>query len=166
MDNLAKTPGLGGRGTLLTDNPNLDADGNQVNPRRLDPASIGDVLTGDQDHGYADEQKAFHGGAMDRFVTSVGDGSGKSPTGQPCHPSDVMNHYDGNPVTALWSYAGQFAVSDNSFGTTFGPSTPGALNLVSGNTGGPTTGQPLGEQRPVDPVAVTSAVRSARAPAR
>src|SRR5258708_9332534 len=27
-------------------------------------------------------------------------------------------------------------MSDNSYGTTFGPSTPGALNLVSGSTGG------------------------------
>ena len=27
-------------------------------------------------------------------------------------------------------------MSDNSFGTTFGPSAPGAINLVSGNTGG------------------------------
>jgi phospholipase C len=27
-------------------------------------------------------------------------------------------------------------MSDNSYGTTFGPSTPGALNLVSGQTHG------------------------------
>ena len=27
-------------------------------------------------------------------------------------------------------------MSDNSFGTTFGPSTPGALNLISGQTHG------------------------------
>ncbi len=37
-------------------------------------------------------------------------------------------------VTALWNYAQHFAMSDNSFGTTFGPSTPGLLNLVAGNT--------------------------------
>ena len=46
-----------------------------------------------------------------------------------------MNYYDGNTVTALWNYAQQFAMSDNSFGTTFGPSAPGAVNLVSGDTG-------------------------------
>jgi phospholipase C len=39
-------------------------------------------------------------------------------------------------VTALWNYAQSFAMSDNSFGTTFGPSTPGAINLVSGDAGG------------------------------
>jgi phospholipase C len=47
-----------------------------------------------------------------------------------------MNYYDGNSVTGLWNYAQHFAMSDNSFGTTYGPSSPGAINLVSGNTGG------------------------------
>ena len=47
-----------------------------------------------------------------------------------------MNYYDGNTVTALWWYAQRYAMSDNSFGTTFGPSSPGAVNLVSGDTGG------------------------------
>jgi phospholipase C len=42
-----------------------------------------------------------------------------------------MGYFDGNTVTALWNYAQQFAMSDNFFGTTFGPSTPGALNLIS-----------------------------------
>jgi phospholipase C len=49
-----------------------------------------------------------------------------------------MGYYDGNTVTALWEYAQNFAMSDNSFGTTFGPSTPGALNLISGQTNGAT----------------------------
>ena len=40
-----------------------------------------------------------------------------------------MGYYDGNTVTALWNYAQHFAMSDNFFGTTFGPSTPGAINL-------------------------------------
>jgi len=31
-----------------------------------------------------------------------------------------------------------FAMSDNSYSNTFGPSTPGALNLISGNTSGAT----------------------------
>ena len=49
-----------------------------------------------------------------------------------------MGYFDGNTVTALWNYAQNFAMSDNSFDTTFGPSTPGALNLISGNTHGAT----------------------------
>jgi phospholipase C len=136
VNNLADTRGLGGHGTLLTNNPNRDAAGNQVNPRRLDPSNISDVLTCDQDHDYNDEQKAFDGGAMDKFITTVGTASGTSPTGQTCSANDVMNYYDGNTVTAMWNYAQHFAMSDNSFGTTFGPSAPGAINLVSGNTGG------------------------------
>ena len=73
-----------------------------------------------------------------------------------------MDYYDGNTVTALWNYAQHFAMSDNSFGTTFGPSTPGALNLISGQTHGvdaepgPTgraiaNGTVIGDPRP-DPV--------------
>jgi phospholipase C len=135
VNGLYDTPGLDGKGTLLTNNPNTDASGNQVNPRRLDPANINDVLLCDQDHDYNDEQKAFDGGKMDKFPTTVATSSGTSPTGQPCRASDVMNYYDGNTVTGMWNYAKNFAMSDNFFGTTFGPSAPGAVNLVSGNTG-------------------------------
>jgi phospholipase C len=46
-----------------------------------------------------------------------------------------MGYYDGNTVTALWNYAQHYAMNDNSFGTTFGPSTVGAINLISGQTG-------------------------------
>jgi len=136
VNNLADTPGAGGSGNLLTNNPNTNASGNQVNPRRLDPANINDVLTCSQDHAYNDEQKAFDGGKMDKFVTTVGSATGTNGPGQPCKASDVMNYYDGNTVTGLWNYAQHFAMSDNSFGTTFGPSSPGAVNLVSGDTGG------------------------------
>src|SRR5690349_7429588 len=129
VNNLASTPGAGGVGNLLTNNPNA------ANPRRYDPTNINDILTCDQNHNYDSEQKAFDNGKMDLFVQTVGTGSGKSNTGQPCNAADVMNYYDGNTVTAFWNYAQQFAMSDNSFSTTFGPSSPGAINLVSGNTG-------------------------------
>ena len=36
------------------------------------------------------------------------------------------------PRVGLWNYAQQYAMSDNSFGTT----SPGAINLAAGNTGG------------------------------
>ncbi|HJQ43515.1 MAG TPA: alkaline phosphatase family protein [Jatrophihabitantaceae bacterium] len=125
------TPSVNGlSGTLLTANPN------GVNPRRYSGSAVGDVLTCDQDHNYSDEQKAFDGGAMDKFPQTVGTGGGKSPTGAPCVAGDVMNYYDGNTVTALWNYAQRYAMSDNSYGTTFGPSSPGAINLASGMTGG------------------------------
>jgi phospholipase C len=63
-----------------------------------------------------------------------------SSTSANCAPdkSTVMGYFDGNTVTALWNYAQHFAMSDNSFGTSYGPSTPGAINLISGNTHGVT----------------------------
>ena len=127
------TPSVNGlSGSLLTANPNGS------NPRRLDPSNINDVLTCDQNHDYTPEQYAFDNGKMDRFTAAGGTATttGTSPTGQACQASDVMNYYDGNTVTALWNYAQNFALNDNSFGTTFGPSAPGAINLVSGSTGG------------------------------
>jgi phospholipase C len=66
----------------------------------------------------------------------------------------VMGYYDGNTVTALWNYAQHFAMSDRSFSTTFGPSTPGALNLVAGQTWGATVtaGNPSGNVTAIDPI--------------
>lgn len=119
----ANTPSVNGLNeALLQHNPNAD------NPHRLDRSQ---ALTCDQDHGYTDEQKAYDHGLADKFVESV---SGSSCTDK----STVMDYYDGNTVTAIWNYAQHFALSDNSYGTTFGPSTPGALNLVSGQTHGVT----------------------------
>ena len=48
----------------------------------------------------------------------------------------VMDYYDGNTVTALWNYAQHFSLNDNSYDDQFGPSSPGAINLVSGDTEG------------------------------
>ena len=48
----------------------------------------------------------------------------------------VMGYYDGNTVTAFWNYAQHYAMSDNSYGTNFGPSTDGALNVISGQLNG------------------------------
>ena len=106
---------------LLSQNPN------SRNPKRLDRAQ---ALTCDMDHNYLAEQKAADGGQMDQFVENT--------EGSNCGEVSVMDYYDGNTVTALWNYAQHFAMSDNSFGTTYGPSTPGALNLVSGQTHGAT----------------------------
>jgi phospholipase C len=42
----------------------------------------------------------------------------------------------------MWNYAQQYAMSDNAWDTVFGPSTPGALNLISGQTHGFTASDP------------------------
>jgi phospholipase C len=113
------TPGVNGlTENLLSENPN------SFNPFRLDRSQ---ALICDQDHDYTAEQLAFDGGLMDGFPQFTGACADKSLP---------MGYYDGNTVTALWNYAQNYAMSDNSFNTTFGPSTPGALNLVSGQTHG------------------------------
>ncbi len=107
------------------------------NPNSAQPFRLGrdQAQTCDQDHTYTDEQKAFNSGLMDQFVETVGRGAGTcADYGK--GKGLVMGYYDGNTVTAMWNYAQHFAMSDNSYGTTFGPSTPGALNLVSGQTHG------------------------------
>jgi phospholipase C len=123
------TPSVNGlTDALLNSNPNT------ANPQRLDRSQ---AVTCDQDHAYTDEQKAFDAGLMDKFVQFT---SGGSCTDK----SIVMDYYDGNTVTALWNYAQHFAMSDNSYSTGFGPSTVGALNLISGQTHGATTGNVAG----------------------
>ena len=128
---------------LLHHNPNLS------NPQRLDPAQ---ASTCDQDHGYTAEQAAFDHGLMDSFVQNTGHGL----TLQQCLASEAnpapatgtspnyaaMDYYDGNTVTGLWNYAQRFALSDNSYGTNFGPSSPGAVNVTAGNTYGAICGPP------------------------
>jgi len=66
-----------------------------------------------------------------------------------------MGYFDGSTVTALWNYAQHFAMSDRSFNTTFGPSTPGALNLISGQTHGAT---PADLSTPFGPDSVAGSV--------
>jgi len=121
-------------GVLLTDNPNRNNPGNAsnaINPFRLSPSQ---AATCDQDHNYGHEQQAFDQGLMDLFPATVGVGSCKQPYDWGKSQGLVMGYFDGNTVTALWNYAQNYAMSDNSFGTTFGPSTPGLLNLIAGNT--------------------------------
>jgi phospholipase C len=106
---------------LLTNNTNA------YQPFRFDRSQ---AVTCDMDHDYLAEQKAYHGGLLDKFVEFTGS------TDRGCNPKQVMGYYDGNTVTALWNYAQHFSMSDNSYSSTFGPSTPGAINLVSGQTHG------------------------------
>ena len=131
-----KITSSGPTGPLLTSNPN------EFNPERL---THSEALTCDQNHSYTPEQKAVDNGKMDLFVQNTG---ADTCTGQPIlfgEPGLVMDYYDGNTVTALWNYAQNYAMSDNNYDSVFGPSTPGALNLIAGNDSGgyavnPTTG--------------------------
>jgi phospholipase C len=116
------TPSVNGlNSTLLSQNPN------SANPVRLDRSHI---ITCDMNHSYTAEQKAYNRGSVDKFVEFTGSNASG------CDPKQVMGYFDGNTVTALWNYAQHYAMSDNFFATTYGPSVLGHINLVSGNTHG------------------------------
>jgi phospholipase C len=126
---------------LLNNNPNNNQtapnNGKQngtaaSNPFRLSPSQ---VLTNDQGHNESPEESAYDNGRMDGFPAWVGT-SAPPPAGLLNNQALVMGYFDGNTTTALWNYAQNFALNDNHYTTQFGPSTPGAINLISGQTNG------------------------------
>ena len=127
------TPAVNGLNfTLLYQNPN------SANPVRIDRSPS---VTCSMNHGYTPEQNAYHGG-VDKFVEFAGPTAPEFCTDM-LHKQLVMGYYDGNTVTAVWNYAQHFAMSDNFFGTTYGPSVLGHLNLISGNTHGAVIVNPI-----------------------
>ncbi len=136
----------GPAGPLLTSNPN------QYNPQRL---THSEALTCDQNHGYTAEQEAEDSGNMDMFVQDT-EQDDCSTTGEFYGPPGiVMDYYDGNTVTAEWNYAQHFAMSDNNWDTTYGPSTEGAISVASGLSSGGAAVTPTG-QATTDTGAVTT----------
>jgi phospholipase C len=135
---LPNTPSVNGLGNaLLNNNPNLNPlnGAGASNPFRFDRSQAN---TQDMDHDYMAEQLAFDGGVMDLFPANTGS-AGPPPSAPPAvvlTTGQVMGYFDGNTVTAIWNYAQHFAMSDNSYSTNFGPSTVGAINLISGQTNG------------------------------
>ncbi len=135
---------------LLTSNPNANPNApvapnssrlngaDAANPFRLSPKQ---ATTADQGHNDMPEQAAYNNGNMDGFPAWVG-AAGAASSGPLPPPAAVatkgltMGYYDGNTVTALWNYAQHYAMNDNSYSTQFGPSSPGAINLISGQANG------------------------------
>ncbi|HEY2574969.1 MAG TPA: alkaline phosphatase family protein, partial [Streptosporangiaceae bacterium] len=118
--------------------------------------SPADALTCDQNHAYQAEQLAFDNLSMDMFVQFT---DHDTCTGQPTlfgTTGLAMDYFDGNTVTALWNYAQNYAMSDNNYDTNFGPSTPGALNLISGDDGGGFAVSPATGQKESDPGSIGS----------
>jgi phospholipase C len=135
---LPNTPTVNGFNPgLLTNNPNLNpANGaGAANPFRL---NRNQALTADQNHSYGPEQASFDHGLMDLFPSKTGAAGGTPNLYPPVVNTTglVMGYFDGNTVTAMWNYAQHFALNDNSYNTQFGPSSPGAVNLISGQTNG------------------------------
>jgi phospholipase C len=117
-------PAPGGSSPILVPDPNGAA-----NPFRM---TRDQIVTCSNNHDYRGEQITTDAGFMDKFPqVNNSNGAGCSNDG-----STVMGYFDGNTVTAMWNWAQRFAMSDNNWGTTYGPSTPGAVNLVAGQTAG------------------------------
>ena len=120
---------------LLRNNPNLTNVANgadAADPFRLDRTQAN---TSDQGHAYTPEEQAYDGGRADLFPKYTGKGT-SGGVGAFGTRGQVMGYIDGNTVTALWNYAQHFAMNDNAYTDTYGPSTPGALNVISGQTNG------------------------------
>ena len=134
---VSKTPAVNNlaRAHLLTNNPNFSNKENgagATNPFRLDRTQ---AATADQNHAYTAEQQASDAGKMDLFPKFTGKGT-PGGVGAFATQGQVMGYFDGNTVTAMWHYAQHFAMSDNAWTDTYGPSTPGALEVVAGQTNG------------------------------
>jgi phospholipase C len=108
-----------------------------ANPFRLAPSQ---AATADMNHSPKPEQVAYDNGKVDQFPGSTGTAgpppSATSESNAALTKGLVMGYFDGNTVTALWNYANHFALNDNTYTSQFGPSTPGAINLISGQTNG------------------------------
>jgi len=118
-------------------------------PFRLDRSQAN---TKSQNHSYGPEQLADDNLKMDAFplftsASSIIAGS----TGQFGSSAQVLGYFDGNTVTAYWNLAQNFAMNDNAWTDTFGPSTPGAIEVISGQNQGVTV-----TPNPKNPTVTTS----------
>jgi len=82
--------------------------------------------------------KSDHG-RMDQFVAyeekNLVDNSGTSPGYARQMGMLTMAHEDCNTIPFLWMYAHRFALYDHIFQAMYGPSTPGNIDLIAGQTG-------------------------------
>lgn len=121
--------------TLLSMNGNASVALNgtdAANPFRLDRSQAN---TQSQNHAYTAEQKAYDNGKADLFPVNTGKGT-TGGAGAFGTKGQVMGYFDGNTVTAFWNYAQNFAMNDNAYTDSYGPSTNGAINVISGQTNG------------------------------
>ena len=102
-------------------------------PQRRQPAAAGPGAAQrcGSNHGYTAEQQAVDQGRIDQFVEETGNHARRlRPDARRWTTSTAT------PSPRCGTTRSTSRMSDNSFGTTYGPSTAGALNLVSGQTHG------------------------------
>jgi phospholipase C len=131
---LSTSPNTAGRTVGAVTIAGLGLPAADLLPFRLDRSQAN---TSSQNHAYAAEQLAYNNGAMDSFPLFTASGSTiAGSTGAFATKGQVLGYFDGNTVTALWNYAQNFAMNQNAYTDTYGPSTPGALEVISGQNNG------------------------------
>ena len=95
--------------------------------------------TRDADHSRVALLAKTDGGRMDRFVsyeeTNLVNAAGYSPGAAREVGILTMAHEDCNTVPFLWMYAHRFTIYDHIFQAMYGPSTPGNIDLIAGQSG-------------------------------
>ncbi|MGB6974972.1 MAG: alkaline phosphatase family protein [Terracidiphilus sp.] len=95
--------------------------------------------TADADHSRPALLDKVDHGRMDKFVsgeeTKLVDVSMASPQFARQMGMLTMSHEDCGTIPFLWMYAHRFALYDHIFQAMYGPSTPGNIDLIAGQTG-------------------------------
>ena len=101
------------------------------------PLTAADSL--DADHSRSGLLAKADDGKMDNFVAGEEkiqtDGNGRPPQYARQLGILTMAHEDCRTVPFLWMYAHRFALYDHIFQAMYGPSTPGNIDLIAGQTG-------------------------------
>ena len=131
---LATSPNTAGRTVGSVTIAGLGLPATDLLPFRLDRSQ---ATTSTRTTPTPPKQLAYNNGAMDAFpIFTAATSTIAGSTGAFGTKGQVMGYFDGNTVTAMWNYAQNFAMSDNAYTDTYGPSTPGALEVVSGQNNG------------------------------
>jgi phospholipase C len=105
----------------------------------ITPFLLNAADTRDADHSRAALIAKTDGGRMDHFVFDEETRGANSPRFDPQTARQrailTMSHEDCNTIPFLWMYAHRFTIYDHIFQAMYGPSTPGNIDLIAGQTG-------------------------------
>ena len=105
----------------------------------ISPFLLNAADTGDANHSRPALIDKSDGGRMDRFVAWEEERPGAALPGTRERVRQAamltMAHEDCHTIPFLWMYAHRFALYDHIFQAMYGPSTPGNIDLIAGQTG-------------------------------
>ena len=105
----------------------------------ITPFALNAADTRDADHSREALLAKVDGGRMDHFIsyeeTNLVNFSGYDHKSARQLGVLTMAHEDCNTIPFLWMYAHRFTIYDHIFQAMYGPSTPGNIDLIAGQTG-------------------------------